>query len=384
MIHHLPHLNNFERPPLAPWEREGKVGLDKNEPPFSPADIVKGFFDDLRAWNPRTYPDSYALYEKLARHLRVDIKSLLVTFGSEQAIRVAFEIMIGPGDVVVYPNPAFAMIDVFANQFRAHKRLAEFRPGPRLEIADFLELIQADTRLVVLPNPNNPTGTFFNLEELRRIAQRSQEVGALFLVDEAYHPYAGVTALELIPEFPCVAVTRTFSKAWGLAGVRAGLVIAQPEVIRIFRKVKPIDEISTFSLAACLKALDHPEILKRNTAQVKLWKARFALLARAGVEPLPSAGNYVLLRLTAGRRRELEAWAAAHGYLLKFDMGHPCMEGVVRFCIGKDREMQPLFNFLAGKLPARRAAATPARKPSGRPLTRTTARKSPRPASRRR
>lgn len=348
MIKYRPHLDNVERPRLRPHGRAGKIGLDKNEAPFSPLEKLPEFYAELAAQSARTYPDPYPVYEKLARFCDVGIDQLMLTFGSEQAIRYAFELMIGSGDEVVYLDPTFAMIDVFARQFDARRSVLEFDDSRCVSAAQICDRISSATRLIVLPNPNNPTGSILPVDDLEMIAERAAAAGAMLVVDEAYYHYTDTTAQGLIDSFENVVVTRTFSKGWGLAGIRVGYVIAQPSVIELFRKLKPIDEVSTFSLCACSAALDRLDLLQRNVDHVRHWKERFASLQGPRVEGVEAYGNYVLLRVTPDVGDELVAWCEAHDMLLRLRVDHPSLHGLIRFAVGVDEVMTQLFDFLAG------------------------------------
>jgi histidinol-phosphate aminotransferase len=343
MLRYSEHLDSFQRPPLEPGPGDAWVRLDKNEAPFSALGDVPDLQERLRRVDARPYPDPYPLYRRLADFCGVSIDRLLVTFGSEQAIRFAFEVMVRSGDEVLYPDPSFAMIEVFARQSGAAAVTVPFDPSLRLPMEALLDRVTERTRLILLPNPNNPTGSVFGEADLDRLAASAERVGALLVSDEAYYHYCDVTALGLLPRRPNLMVTRTFSKAWGLAGIRAGYAVASPEVIRLLRKVKPIDEISSFSLAACLAVLENPAGLEKNVRHVRRWKERFSQIRSPRLAFIPAEGNFVLFRAQADVEEAVAAWFERNRILVKHHVDHPALKGLIRFSIGSDAVMERVF-----------------------------------------
>ena len=348
MLNYLPHFDSFARPPLESKALGGKISLNKNEAPFSPQDIVPDIDFDLGPAPFNVYPDAFPLYEALANFLGCARENLLFTCGSEQAIRQAFEVMVGPGDEVVYMNPSFAMIDVFASQFRAKKSIVPFNDQLQCPVADILATITRQTKLVVLPNPNNPTGSILSNEELERIAVKCAPSGTMLLVDEAYYHYYPQSAVQLVQKYEHVIITRTFSKAWGLAGTRVGYVVAQPQTINLLRKVKPIDEVSTPAIHQCLQVLRHPEILTRNVGQVQNWKSTFARLTGPHVFHVPSEGNFILLKCSPQAHEKCSAWFLENDMLIHYQMPFPALRHHLRLSVGKDACMKKIMAQLQG------------------------------------
>lgn len=340
------HLDRFSRPLLAPWNREGKICLDKNEAPFSLEDILPDFRQNSFLANARCYPDPYPLYEKLAEFLGVPVDHLLLTAGAEQGIRYAFEATVGHGDEVIYLDPSFAMIEVFAAQFNATPKKVSFAPDMLLPCESIVEAITEKTKLLVLPNPNNPTGTLYSIQQIELIAKKAEKCGTLFLLDEAYFPYGNVNGLELIQKYACLAIARTFSKAWGLAGIRVGYLISQPSNIHVFRKIKPIDELSVFSIELALLALEHPELLHKNKSQVEHWNKKFIDLDSEDTRYISNHGNFIMFRMAQKLHDLLLQRLSDQKILMKHHMDHPCMKNIIRFSVTHDDVMQRIFGIL--------------------------------------
>lgn len=340
---HPIHFDGFTRPPLEPFGREGKICLDKNEAPFSLIDVCPEKVGSILSTDLRTYPDPYPLYVKLAAHLGVSMEQILITYGSEQAIRYCFELTIEAGDQVITLDPTFAMVSVFINQFRAKKRLIPYDNTLAISAERVAEEISPQTKLIIVANPNNPSGSVFSLSELRLIAAAARKNNALFLVDEVYAAYAGVTALPLLDEFPNLAIAQSFSKSWGLAGIRVGYLLAQPDTIQLFRRLKPIDEMTAPSLSAALLALETPELLERNVTQVRKWQDEFSKLHHNEISYIPSHANFILLKVSERVRENIRAYFSAERILAKLDFGPGAFQSIIRFSVTNDRVMSSLY-----------------------------------------
>jgi len=335
----------FDRPRLSPFERSGLVCLDKNEAPFSPMEICPGFLEFLNEFDPRAYPDPYELYLELANYTHFEPEELLITFGSEQALRFCYELMVNEGDEVITLSPTFAMLDVFNSMYGA-KSLKINSVNMKYNFSELLGSVGKNTKLVVIPNPNNPTGSMFGLNELELLANKCRENGALCVIDEAYHPYSSVTAQSLVRDNENIVVTRSFSKSWGMAGVRVGYIIANKNTILLFRKLKPIDEISIYSMASCLFALKNPNIVILNVMQVEKWKKKFSEFRGENIKYIESSANFILVKLSKKIYFDVDNWFKDNSFKIKSTFDVDDLDSCIRFSVGKDHVMERIYLFL--------------------------------------
>lgn len=337
------YLSELYRPPLSKNTRSEFICLDKNEPPFSAFETVNFAIthDDLKSL--RIYPDPYELYEKLAKFSNVDINQLLITQGSEQAIEFIFRIFLEENDEVIYLNPSFAMFDVFAYQRKAKIKHVEFDATMLLPVNTIINTITNHTKLFVLANPNNPTGTAFTLEELSELAIHTQKTGTVFLLDEAYFHFFDIDSLSLINSYSHIIITRTFSKAFGIAGARVGYALSTKENIELLRKLKPIDEINQLSLLVANKVLDNADqILEVNISQVKKWKELFARSNLPSATYVETEGNFILIKSKSyNLHKEL---LCVHHILPKMDFTHDFLRDCFRFSIANNEIMDVILN----------------------------------------
>lgn len=322
-------------PPLAGRTTFDGLLLDFNERSDSPQ--VKG---------KNRYPEYGGLQTKLAAYCGVSEDQILLTNGSDQAIDVVFRTFVDAGDRVVIPSPTFGMIEQ-ATLLAGADISALLFTQPNLDFP-MDEVLASPAKLIVLCNPNSPTGTLLITEQIATIAKAKPQT--LIMVDEAYFEFSGVTAVGLIERYPNIVVTRTFSKAFGLAGLRLGYVVASSEHIAEMRKVCGPYAVSAPAQAAGLRALGNIPVMQQYVAeamqrskplveeffeqssityyksaanfvlfQPKDWQAVLAGLEQRGilVRPQDRPGTPGCLRVTIGTVAEMQRFIAAYQQILK-------------------------------------------------------------------
>lgn len=341
------YLKGLERPPLLQKERTGKICLDKNEPPFSAFAAIEGVLDDSDMQGLRTYPDLYELYEKLAAFSGVEVEYLLVAQGSEQALKSIFDVFVEAGDEVVYHEPSFTMYDVYCYQKKAFAKRLPFTAEMKMDADEVCRAVTEKTRLLVLINPHNFTGTSLSMEAVERIAAHTCKTGTLLLLDEAYYHYLSLPTTSLLERYGHIIITRTFSKALGIAGARVGYAISTPQNIALLRKVKPIDEIDALAGKTAIMVLKHSDaILERNLSQVKKWKKIFRDASFEGITYLETEANFILLRsehYLAHKQMLLE-----NGILPKLDFSASVLQDCIRFSVADDKVMDRILQLFSG------------------------------------
>jgi len=339
------YLTNLFRPVLDKNNRNDFICMDKNEPPFSAFEVIDGLITDDDIKGLRIYPDPYELYEKLSKFVNVNLNQLLITHGSEQAIEFVFRVFLAESDEVVYLNPSFAMFDVFSFIQKAKVKYVNFNNDITLNLESILNAITEKTKLFVLANPNNPTGTAFDIVELEKIALHTKETNTIFLLDEAYFHFYDIDSIRLIDKYDNLIITRTFSKALGIAGARVGYTISNKHNITLLRKLKPIDEINQLSNIIAKKVIEHADIiLEKNISQVKKWKKYFSSNEIKDIRYIETEGNFILLKST---NYELHKKVLLENKILpKYDFKQEYLADCIRFSILDDNTMNRVFKIL--------------------------------------
>lgn len=292
-----PQVQCLVRTPVPQADRYKTLRLDKNECCTGyPAQVVRSMLKGISGHHLAAYPEPGLLYEKVAKWHGIEINQLALTSGSELAIRYLFEAFLNPGNEVVVLNPSFAMFEVYARLCGAKLATADFDRQWRVEPDEILRLITPRTKIVALANPNNPTGTVLNEKVLVAIVQQADRCGALVLIDEAYYHFYKRTMLGYLPRFDNLVVTRTFSKACGVAGVRLGYAVGHPRVIAALNKVQPIDHVSVFAVRIGMFLIDHEDMIEDYVRRTEAGK-RYLLkaLAALGFSVIGSHANFLLV-----------------------------------------------------------------------------------------
>lgn len=267
----------------------------------------------LTAGDIAAYPDYRAAVLACAEHLRVDPEWVLLTNGLDEGVLMLAVARLGrdkSSDVeAIVPVPAFD--PYFAASDAVGATTIRVPPLERFvfPLKGVLDAVSPRTRLIYLNTPNNPTGQEIGAADLRAVIEAAPQ--ALVLVDEAYVEFGGQSFLQDLPRHRNAVVGRTFSKAYGLAGMRIGCLVAHPDTLEPIRAVTPVLNLNVVAVTAVQAALRDSGFLPRYAAEVRESKRRlYEACARLGLEHWPSAANFVLVRVGERAGAVVEALAA--------------------------------------------------------------------------
>jgi len=253
------------------------------------------------------YPDGGAFYlrQALAAKLGISPDMLLFGNGSNEIIEFLGHVFLGPGTNLVMSQAAFIIYKLVADSFGAETRMAPMQHFTH-DLEAMLALIDAQTRLVFVANPNNPTGTRVDNDALQRFLDRVPP-HVLVVLDEAYvelmPPEAQPPVLDWVREGRNLLVMRTFSKTYGLAGIRLGYAVAATEVLALLNKFRQPFNVNAMALAAALAALEDDEYVAQTRRLVQEGLQFFEqACAEMGLETVPSVANFLLIKTGEGRR----------------------------------------------------------------------------------
>lgn len=283
-----------------------------------------------------TYPESGELYRKIAEWVAVSPDHLLLTPGSDGAIRLVFETFIEHGDTVIVTAPTFAMYPVYSQMFGAQVYEINYErknDEPYLNPKAVIDALQEHKpKLLCLPNPDSPTGTVLSPDALRSILTKCEEVETILLVDEAYHPFYEFTVLPWIQTSRNLIVARTFAKAWGAAGLRIGYAAAHHETIALLHKMRPMYEVSSLAVEYMSRMMNKTDEMMQSVARIKEGKQFFAdEMQSLGFRVLPTSGNF--LHVDFGERGAAMHAALTNKVLYRISFDVPCLKGYSRFSV---------------------------------------------------
>jgi histidinol-phosphate aminotransferase len=325
----------------APAEgRSGKLRLDFNENTTGCSPAVRRALANLNTKQLAMYPEYQAPTLRIARYFGVRPEELLLTNGGDDALRVFFDTFVEAGGSILICEPTFPMYRYYAEIYGA--RIAVLRYGSEMEfpLEGVIAALRKKPRVVFIANPNNPTGTLLQSEELRRILKAATHTAVV--MDEAYAEFSGFSAIAWIRKNPQLFVAKTFSKVAGLAALRLGAVIACEESLALVRRAMPPFPVNLAALVAVEAAVADWATMRGYVTGVLRLRTWFASeLEKFGVKSYPSAGNFILANFGPSGPalfRKLEA----QGILLR-ERSKDIGPGFVRITIGTQSEMQRLL-----------------------------------------
>lgn len=332
-------------PPLA-----GRTGLrlDFNENTIGCSPRVLQRLRELSAEDLARYPEREPVESVAAAQLHVSPEELLLTNGIDEAIHLVCETYLEAGDEVLIVVPTFSMYEIFAGAPGA--RIAKIPAGVGFSFPTqtILRHLSPATRMIAVANPNNPTGAAAPLEDLALIARSAPD--AAILVDEAYFEFHGETMLGRWQELSNLLVARTFSKAYGLAGLRLGVLMGNESQLAALRKVASPYNVNGIALACLEQALADQIYVQQYVEQVCAGREQLERELQALHIPFwPSRANFVLLRLGEANSAFI-AGMREHGILVRDRSRDPGCKGCVRITLGTSEQNDRLISTMRGVL----------------------------------
>lgn len=330
-------LNFCERPAMLE-NRLGKLRLDMNESLAGCSPRVRAALRALNAEELAMYPEKGIAVARIAPFFSARADELVLAAGIDDALRLICDIFLERGRSVLLVEPTFPMYRFYAEQHDAEIRTLRCDDEMRVPICEVVHALQHAPTIFFLPNPNNPTGAMLDKKALAKILDAA--TCTLVVVDEAYFEFSGVTVLPWIRRRENLIVTRTFSKAAGLAGLRIGCLFARRELAAILRRAQAPFPIGIAPLVAAEAALRDAAFTRRAAAEIV--RGRKILeegLRRRGVRVFPSAANFVLADF-GPHGPDIIAALTRRGILLRDQSASAGRTGFARITAGKPAEMR--------------------------------------------
>ncbi|HEY0264495.1 MAG TPA: aminotransferase class I/II-fold pyridoxal phosphate-dependent enzyme, partial [Granulicella sp.] len=283
-----------------------------------------------------------------AAHFGLQPEQVLLTNGVDEAIHLICAAFLEPGDEALVATPTFFMYEVSISMMTAGLKKVQADETLAFPYERFLASITEKTKLIVVASPNNPTGSIVSREQILALAAAAPQ--AVLLVDEAYFHFHGETVMDDIGKVPNIMVARTFSKAYGLANLRLGMLAGDASLMTYVRKVSSPYNVNGIALDCLPVALADEEYVRWYAEQVHAGRARtMAGLDAMGVEYFPSHANFVLMKI-GPLHKELVQAMRRRGVLLRDRSSDPGCDGYVRITIGVEEHVTKGFTALKESL----------------------------------
>ncbi len=328
-------------PPLG--GRDG-LRLDFNENVDGCSPRVLQTLHSITAELLNKYPEREPGERAVARHLGIASEQVLLTNGVDEAIHLLAETYLEPGDETLVAVPTFSMYEIYALATGAVVRSVQSGEAMEFPAAELLHAITPQTRLICIANPNNPTGAIATREQLLAIVRAAPQ--AAVLIDEAYIHFGGESLLDQIGQIDNLFVSRTFSKAYGLAGFRLGALLGSAAQLKMLRRVASPYNVNGIALTCLSAALDDHDYIASYVAQVLEGRSLLERLYRErNILHWPSQANFVLAYFGDYRKAFVEQMRQ-RGILVRDRNSDPGCAGCVRITIGNREQTERLLKEL--------------------------------------
>ena len=325
-----------------------EVKLNQNESPYDVPEALKR--EILKkagelSWNRYPTINSEALRQALATYLDVPVDTVVVGAGSDELLGLAASVVLNKDTSVLTVQPTFEIYKQCAVTYEARQVELFLNKDLSYPVDAVLDVLRKQRiNMFMFANPNNPTGSLLDLDILEDIAKASS---GFVVVDEAYFEFSGITALPLQKKYRNIIITRTFSKACCLAGMRIGYIIADKDVAECMIKVKMPFSLNVFSEIAAMTLLQHPETIKQNVGNILENKG--VLLEELGRIPalkvFPSAANFFIVDVGIPGT-EAAAIFEKTGIAVRDVSHNPMLGNCIRVCVGTPEENRRLVEVM--------------------------------------
>ena len=340
MIHVNKHIKSTVR--VFPEQgRYDKFRFDMNENPDGlPSDFVNSVLKEITPKFLTVYPEPNRFLRKYADFIGVSINNVTATNGSDTGLKYIMETFGEEGKDVVTVAPSFEMYWVNCCILGYHHVPVSYESDMTIKIDNILNAITENTRIVALLNPNNPIGNVYTQEEIDKVVEKTKKVGAVLIIDEAYHYFYPKTFLQTAIKNENVIVLRTFSKAFSIPALRLGVIISNPQIIKYINNAKLTFDVNSIALLFGERLLDHPEILSKVVESENRGKAyTLSKLQQNGYKCRDCRGNYIFVRpkndaRQVAERLEKEKKVLVHPY------GNELLKDYLRVSVGSVDSMK--------------------------------------------
>jgi len=326
--------------------RGKKLRLDFNENTIGCSPKVIRALQKIDSNAMSVYPEYEDFKPVLAKHLNISPSELILSNGTDEGIKMIIDTFMEGGEEIIIPTPTFAMFKFYASVAEAKITEVLYNEDLSFPTDKVLAAINPNAKLVVLVNPNNPTGTSIAEEDIIAIIKKASENNAIVLSDEAYYGFYEKSSINLIKKYDNLFVTRTFSKAFGLAGIRLGYTLSQKDNIAALAKAGSPYNVSTLAIIAAKAALDDVEFVNKYTQEVRDNTDWFIEeLSKLGLSVFPTDANFVVVKI-GEKCGEVCDTLKEKGILVRNRTRDPLLEGCIRITIGTKEQCDQVLREL--------------------------------------
>jgi histidinol-phosphate aminotransferase len=338
--------------PYSMAEKKYQIKINQNECPFDLPDALKQKIQVKflsQAWNRYPSFTTEQLRAKIAAKENVRPDMILVGNGSNELIQIICSVILDSNKTFLMVQPTFQLYAQMGQIFGANLLQFDMNADFQYPVNDLLQTNKTNAiALQIYCTPNNPTGSVLTLDEIDAILAVAQ---GIVVIDEAYFDFHQVSALPLLQKYPHLIITRTFSKAFGLAGLRLGYLIAQPEIVQEVYKAKLPYNLNLFSELAAMTLFEHSDLVHERTQQILQERDQMmrALADFPRIKVFPTHANFFLVQTSIPPDELFEKLLTKEGILVRnVSHNHPLLANKLRISVGTPVENRKVVEAFAG------------------------------------
>ncbi|OHW62252.1 histidinol-phosphate aminotransferase 2 [Andreesenia angusta] len=332
--------------PYVPHDYDYKYKMDANESPFNiEPEIMQSIVSRLLATDINRYPDtnSMKLRKSISEFIKVDYKNIVVGNGSDEMIHVLLNTFVGQDEVVVSHEPTFSMYGI--NTKVLGGRYMEIPTDEEFDIEiDKLIAVSNDfgAKVIILCNPNNPTGNLIPKDDILKVLDSTDSI---VVVDEAYIEFGGESVVDMLSKYDRLIVLRTFSKAFGAAGIRTGYLLSSDEIVEKIAAVKPPYNLNSVSQIIASELMKNSDVIMENIKIIKAERdwLNAEMLKLSNIKVYKTGANFIMFKVKDAKAvfdRLLE-----DGIMIRYFSGG-VLENHLRVSVGTREENEAFLKVL--------------------------------------
>ena len=344
-------LKKIKRVSPSNFDRSSYLRLDKNERVI---DYQKKFFQYIKKkinlFNISSYPNVYNTIKLISKKNSVSPNMVFLSAGSDISLKTCIELFTKKNDKIIILKPTFGMIGVYVNLYNLKSIEIGYDKNLNLDVSKLLKNINKKIKLIILANPNSPTGTIIKKELMRKILKKSNKLNVPIVIDEAYDGFYNYSYVKDIRRYKNLIVTKTFSKSFGLAGLRIGYTISNKKISNLLNKFRPMYEVNSIACLAAEYLLKNKSIEKKHIEEITKTKMFLKReLKKIGINYLDTYANF--FHIEFGKKiKKIEKNFLKNNILFRKGPGVKGFEGYARFSLGSVAQMKKVLNIVKKKL----------------------------------
>ncbi len=327
-----------------------KIFLDKNENlDLKLQKIIKNILSKIDIKLLNAYPDLSKLFKKISLFHKINSDNIYIGAGIDVILRGFFELFIKKNDLIILIRPTFAMYEIYAKIFKAKVKFVDYEYtllGPTLNLKKIYNLINNhNPKALFLANPNSPTGTVIENTNLIKIIKLCKKKKVLLFLDEAYYLFYNKSYINNIKEFDNLIVARTFSKAWGLAGLRIGYALANKKIIDKFNSVSPMYPVNSVAIYVAENLLNSYSDIRQVVNQLIESKKYFLKeLSSLGYKSYETYGNFCNVDFNGNEKNIFNK--ISKKFIYKRSFSHKSMINYSRFSLTDKKNFKKIIELI--------------------------------------